>query len=57
MDQNVKEADAGLSILSPEETAAVHGGTGELGNYTNGEEADKIMFCPRPNCGAYVLRR
>ncbi len=35
MNQNVKEADAGPTILSPEETAAVHGGTGELGHYAN----------------------
>lgn len=35
MNQDVKKADAGPSILSSEETAAVHGGTGELGDYAN----------------------
>lgn len=35
MNQNVKEADTAPFILSPEETAAVYGGTGELGNYAN----------------------
>lgn len=35
MKQSVKEADAGPLVLSPEETAAVHGGTVELGHYAN----------------------
>jgi hypothetical protein len=35
MSQNVKEADEALSILSPEETAEVHGGTVDLGHYAN----------------------